>query len=403
MTVMNITFLLTAGLQRPAGLRYFPLAKELVRLGHRVKILALHPNLQSCEQRTTQIDGVHIQYVGQMHAPKAEGDVTRFGPWQLTRVVFASTLGMLREVAKTPGDVLHLGKPQPINGTAALLGGKLLRGRPLYLDCDDYEAGANAFSAQWQRKIFAAFEDNLPRFAEGITVNTTFLRERYIDMGYPARRIVYVPNGIDADRFRALSDRQADAIRARLGVRDQRLVAYVGSLTFINHRVDLLLQAFALVAQERPEAVLLLVGGGPDLEASRMQAQRLGVERRVIFVGRVSPSAAPYYLKIADVSVDPVDDDPVARARSPLKIFESMAVGTPVVTGDVGDRREILADGKAGLLVAPGDSKALAAGILDLLQDDDKRVRMGEAGLRASERYYWHVLVNDFVKVYGLS
>ena len=391
------------GLERPSGLRYFPLAKELVRLGHKVRVLALHPNLGSCEQRRTQIEGVDVHYVGQMHAPKAEGHVTRFGPRQLTRVVLASTFCMLREVAKTPPDVLHLGKPQPINGTAALLGGKLLRGRPLYLDCDDYEAGANAFSAQWQRKIFAAFEDNLPRFAQGITVNTTFLKERYIDRGYPARKIVCVPNGIDADRFRALSDRQADAIRARLGLRGQRLVAYVGSMTFINHRVDLLLQAFALVAQERAQAVLLLVGGGADLEASRLQAQSLGLESRVIFVGRVSPSEAPYYLKIADVSVDPVDDDPVARARSPLKIFESMAVGTPVVTGDVGDRRDILADGKAGLLVAPGDPEALAAGILDLLQDEDRRAAMGEAGLRASESYYWHVLVNDFVKVYGVS
>lgn len=399
---MKITFLLTMGLERPSGLRYFPLAKELVRLGHKVRVLALHPNLRSCEQRRTQIEGVDVHYVGQMHAPKAEGHVTRFGPWRLTRVVFASTLGMLREVAKTPADVLHLGKPQPINGSAALLGGKLLRATPLYLDCDDYEAGANVFSARWQRKIFAAFEDNLPRFTEGITVNTTFLRERYIDMGYPTRRIVHVPNGIDADRFRALKDTQADRIRARLGVDNQRVVAYVGSLTFVNHRVDLLLDAFALVARECTEAVLLLVGGGADLEASRLQAQSLGLEKRVIFVGRVSPSVAPYYLKIADVSVDPVHDDAVARARSPLKIFESMAVGVPVVTGDVGDRRNILADGKAGLLVNPGDRQALAEGILQLLHDEDRRRAMAEMALEVRERYYWDVLVKDFVSVYDM-
>lgn len=399
---MKITLLLTAGLERPAGLRYFPLAKELARLGNEVRVLALHPNLGSCAARRTQIEGVDVHYVGQMHAPKPEGDSGRFGPWQLTRVVFASTLGMLREVAKDPGDVLHLGKAQPINGSAALLGGKLLRSTPLYLDCDDYEARANAFSAEWQRKIFAAFEDNLPRFAEGITVNTTFLRERYIDMGYPARRIVHVPNGIDADRFRALKDTQADRIRARLAVDNQRVVAYVGSLTFVNHRVDLLLDAFALVAAECSDVVLVLVGAGADAQELRVRAERLGLADRVIFVGYVPPSISPYYLKIAHVSVDPVDDDAVARARSPLKIFESMAVGTPVVAGDVGDRREILADGRAGLLVAPGDCKALACGILELLKDEDKRVSMAEMALGASEKYYWHVLVKEFVKVYNL-
>ena len=399
---MKITLLLTAGLERPAGLRYFPLAKELARLGNEVRVLALHPNLGSCTARRMQMEGVDVHYVGQMHAPKPRGDSGRFGPWELTRVVFASTLGMLREVAKDPGDVLHLGKAQPINGSAALLGGKLLRATPLYLDCDDYEARANAFSAEWQRKVFAAFEDNLPRFAEGITVNTTFLRKRYADMGYPARRIVHVPNGIDADRFRALKDTQADRIRARLGVDNQRVVAYVGSLTFVNHRVDLLLDAFALVAAECSDVVLVLVGAGSDAQELRVRAERLGLADRVIFVGYVPPSISPYYLKIAHVSVDPVDDDSVARARSPLKIFESMAVGTPVVAGDVGDRREILADGRAGLLVAPGDCKALACGILELLKDEDKRVRMAETALGASEKYYWHVLVKEFVKVYNL-
>ncbi len=70
-----------------------------------------------------------------------------------------------------------------------------------------------------------------------------------------------------------------------------------------------------------------------------------------------------------EVSVEPVYDDLAARARSPLKILESLAVGTPVVAGDVGDRREMLYDGQAGLLVKPGDSDALATGILALLQD----------------------------------
>jgi glycosyltransferase involved in cell wall biosynthesis len=91
-----------------------------------------------------------------------------------------------------------------------------------------------------------------------------------------------------------------------------------------------------------------------------------------------------------------------ARARSPLKVFESFAVGTPVVTGDVGDRRNILGDGEAGMLVNPGDAHALAKGIVTVLRDRDRAQAMGEAALRLRERYYWDVLVQDFVEVYGL-
>jgi len=72
---------------------------------------------------------------------------------------------------------------------------------------------------------------------------------------------------------------------------------------------------------------------------------------------------------MADVSVDPVYDDEVARARWPVKIMESLALGVPIVTGDVGDRREILGEGTAGLLVSPGDPGTLADGLEAVLND----------------------------------
>ncbi len=61
----------------------------------------------------------------------------------------------------------------------------------------------------------------------------------------------------------------------------------------------------------------------------------------------------------------------------------------------------MLYDGQAGLLVKPGDSDALATGILALLQDRERARAMREAALQLRERYYWDVLVKDFVKVYG--
>jgi len=167
--------------------------------------------------------------------------------------------------------------------------------------------------------------------------------------------------------------------------------------------VDLLLQAFAIVRRRCSEAVLILVGGGQDYDFLRRHAEELSLGEAAIFVGRVKPEAVPYYTAMADVSTDPVYDDVVARARCPLKLFESMAVGTPVVTGDVGDRRDILGappqspptlggkfcDGEAGLLVEADDAQALAEGILLILEDDDLAHAMREAALRLREKYYW--------------
>jgi glycosyltransferase involved in cell wall biosynthesis len=396
--MMRITFLLTGSLEDPAGLgRYFPLAKELVRLGNEVNILALHPNLSALSQRHLEKNGVKVHYVGQMHVRKVGSQKTYFSTAGLTKVVLASSLRMSFRTLLTETDVIHLGKPHPINGVAAL-GTKLLRGKRLYLDCDDYEAESNRFSGRWQKAVVRLFEDNLPRFVSGMTVNTRFMQERNIALGFPAERIVYVPNGVDRERFANVDLGKVQGLRRKLGLDNKKVIAYMGSMSLVNHPLDLLLEAFAIVRRRCSDAVLILVGGGQDYDFLQRRAEELGLGEAAIFAGRVKPEAVPYYLALADVSIDPVHDDVVARARCPLKLFESMAVGVPVVTGDVGDRREIL--GRAGLLVAPGDAEALVEGILAVLRDEVRAKAIAETALEMRERYCWDVLVRDFVRVY---
>jgi glycosyltransferase involved in cell wall biosynthesis len=398
--MMRITFLLTQSLEDPSGLgRYFPLAKELARLGNEVNILALHPNLSGLSQPRFQVGGVKMHYVGQMHVRKVGSQKTYFSTLGLVRVALASSLRMGFRTLLTETDVIHLAKPHPINGVAALTT-RFLRGKRLYLDCDDYEAESNRFSGRWQKAVVALFENNLPRFVSGMTVNTRFMQERNIALGFPAERIVYVPNGIDRERFADIDLGRVQELRRELGMGNKRVVAYVGSMSLVNHPLDLLLEAFAIVRRRCSDAVLILVGGGQDYGFLRRRAEELGLGEVAIFVGRVKPEAVPYYLALADVSIDPVHDDVVARARCPLKLFESMALGVPVVTGDVGDRRDILDGGRAGMLINPGDAHALAKGIVTVLRDWDRARAMREAALRLRERYYWDALVKNFVEVY---
>jgi len=397
----RITFLLTQSLGDPSGLgRYYPLSKELARLGHEVSVLALHPDLGSLSQRRLEDSGVRVHYVGPMHVRKAGNQKTYFSTAGLLRVALGSSLRLSWQALLSETDIIHVGKPHPINGVAAVAA-RLLRGRKLYVDCDDYEAESNRFAGRWQKVLVALWEDKLPRLARGLTVNTRFTQERYARLGFPARRIVYVPNGVDRERFGAIDPRQVQDLRRRLGLEDKRVVAYVGSMSLVNHPVNLLLDAFGDVRRQCGQAVLLLVGGGEDYDGLRHQAAELGLGEAALFTGKVPPGEVPLYLALSDISVEPVYDDLAARARSPLKIVESLAVGTPVVSGDVGDRREMLDGGRAGLLVKPGDSNALAEGIVTLLQNPEQVQAMHEAALQVRERTYWDVLVKDFVKVYG--
>lgn len=398
---MKITLLLTMGIDRPSGRRYFHLARELVRHGYMVRILALHPDLANCAQRRFVRDGVEIWYVGQMHARKSDSMPERFTPLQLLRVLIASTLGMIWGIICSPADIYHLGKPQPINGLAALLGVVLLRRRRFYVDCDDDEVASNRLTAGWQRAVFAFWQWLLPRLAVGVTVNTQFLADRIRRAG--VARIAYVPNGVDLNVWRRPPQAVVDGLRGALGLDGRSIIAYVGTLALHNHPVDLLIDAFTLISTQMPNSTLLLIGGGEDLLPLRGRVEQLGLQDRVYFIGHVAQSSVRGFLSLATLSVDPVYDNDVARARSPLKIFESMALGVPVVTGEVGDRAALLDGGHAGVLVAPNDPGALAEAIRALLNNQQRHQELVSASLKRAQCYTWAALAVQWKAVYHHS
>ncbi|NPV06459.1 MAG: glycosyltransferase family 4 protein [Anaerolineae bacterium] len=401
---MRLIFAIPQSLDDPSGRgRYWPLARELARLGHRVTLVCLHPDLAACHQRRFSRDGVHVLYVAQMHVRKRAGTKTYFPAWMLPWVAGRAALAMAVALRDVEADALHIAKAQPINGLATLARPGWWRNGRVYVDCDDHEAGSNNFQRGWQRSLVARVEDGLVRRARAVSVNTSVSAARVRSLGVPEARVVLVPNGVDRRRVQSLPSGLGAELRRRHGLQDGPLVVYVGSLSLANHAVDLLLDSFALAAQRRPQLRLVLVGGGEDAPALRERAQQLGIGKRALFVGAVGPEEALAWLQTADLSVDPARDDPAHRARAPLKLVEAMAVGTPTLTSDVGDRIATLGEGAAGYFVPPGDAQALAEGIVAALDDPADRQERSRAALAAAESYYWDRLVHRFVHLYELG
>jgi glycosyltransferase involved in cell wall biosynthesis len=230
------------------------------------------------------------------------------------------------------------------------------------------------------------------------------MRDKLISWGIPPERIHYLPNGIERDRFSQIDLHQVAELKYQLGLIDQPVIAYVGSLSLPSHPVDLLLKAFSNLLQFHPDAVLLLVGGGEDITGLKNLAQRLGIEHAVRFIGRVASEQVPLYYRLAKVSVDPVYDNDAARGRCPLKLFESWACGIPIVTADVGDRRMLLrgesGDLPAGLFVMPGDYESLAKGISQVLRQPDLANSVVAAGQQRIQGYYWDILSTQLLDFY---
>lgn len=397
---MRILFLLTQDLESPSGMgRYAPLGRELARLGHQVRIAALHSSFYELADKHPRLGDAWVDYVAPMHVRK-EGNVkTYYAGGELALVVLRATWQLTRAALRSDADIIHLGKPHPMNSLAGLAG-KWLRRRQLLLDCDDYEAGVGNFSSEWQKRVVTFFEDSMPFRVSHITTNTHFTRERLVGLGVPPGRISYISNGIDRQRFNPPDPAVLERLMVQLGLAGKQVVGFVGSLSRPGHPVNLLFDAFDLVQRDLPESRLLLVGGGEDFPRLQEQARRMGLEEKVIFCGRISPNEVGNYYRLAHVSVDPVLDDEAARGRSPLKLFESWACGVPFVSCKVGDRGRLLGDPPAGLLAKPGDAGSLAEEILRILQDAGLAAELKARGLQRAEEYYWDVLARQMEQVY---
>ena len=177
-----------------------------------------------------------------------------------------------------------------------------------------------------------------------------------------------------------------------MGLTGNSVVGFIGSLSGPSHPVDLLLEAFKILINDEDQAILMLVGGGEDLQSLKNQASKLGISNYVKFCGRVPPDSVSLYYSLADVSVDPVNDDDGARGRSPLKLFESWACGIPFVCGDVGDRRHLLGDPPAGVLSRPGDPDSLAKAIHSIIINPEMAEELRQRGLERVNSFTWDKL-----------
>ena len=220
----------------------------------------------------------------------------------------------------------------------------------MWVDCDDYEAAAGRFNGRFQQKVVAWFEKTLPRLADHITTNTHFMEQKLVSWGIPRQKITYLPNGVDPGRFPTPTTAEIEALRSQLGLQGCKahapgshggVVLYAGSLSLPSHPITLLIEAFRLVLEKRPLARLVIVGGGEDYAPLQHLVDEQGLRETVRFCGRVPAGEVVRYYHLADVSVEPVNDDDAARGRCPIKLFESWACGAPFISADVGDRRHI--------------------------------------------------------------
>ena len=204
------------------------------------------------------------------------------------------------------------------------------------------------------------------------------LRSDIVARGLASDRVSVIPNAVN------LADFQPDGppdptLQAKLGLQGATVLGFIGSF-YAYEGLDLLLSATPSLLQERPELRVLLVGGGPQEQALKAQAQSLGIADKVIFTGRIPHAEVNRYYDLLDLLVYPRHPMRLTELVTPLKPLEAMAQGRMLVASDVGGHRELIADGKTGHLFKAGNADDLVATVLKALKHRERWPEMRAAG-----------------------
>ncbi len=284
--------------------------------------------------------------------------------------------------------------------------------RRVLVECGPFDAvyerhslwSAAAMEYAWNRRIPGVLEINAPLVEEHRRFRGRFdvrLAERqrrrafraascllpvsrplaaWIRRVYPwTGRIEIIPNGVDVERFRPPSS----AVASSSGM----VIGYCGSLK-PWHDPATLIRAFGKISRRRPDLRLELVGEGPCLASLKALAQKERAASRIVFRSPVAFEDVPRIIGRFDIAVSPFR---MVRPFyfCPLKVYEYMAAGRPVVAPSLGDLPALLEWGRAGMLYRPESVRDLARTLVRLIENPTLRHSLGEEAARAVRAHTW--------------
>ncbi|OHA30095.1 MAG: hypothetical protein A3G52_02350 [Candidatus Taylorbacteria bacterium RIFCSPLOWO2_12_FULL_43_20] len=224
--------------------------------------------------------------------------------------------------------------------------------------------------------------------ASNIIVVTKYLKNELVENGFSAEKIIVAPDAVDIEAF-DITISKKDA-RLKLDLPEDRvLVGYVGMFRTMGMEKGIN-TAIRSLKFWGDGIMLVLVGGNlKDIDFYKRSAKDLGVIDKVMFVGRVTHDVIPLYLKAFDIFIAPFPDNKHYKYyMSPLKIFEYMAGGRPIITSDLPSIREILSE-KNSTLVKPNNPEALAQGVHYLLDTRNLAQKLSHQAFQDVKQYTW--------------
>ncbi|HSM70545.1 MAG TPA: glycosyltransferase family 4 protein [Anaerolineales bacterium] len=335
-------------------------ARSLSSAGHQVRVFSPMLSLPPSEKQTLASNGV---------------GVTRFGAHKRVddSLVDWSEL-ITEEHTREPFDLLHAYFLPQAGFVAAYAGRYLSLPSVVSIRGNDIERAAFD-SARFSHVMYAL------QNASAVTTNTNELAKKakaFID-----REIYITPNGVDTEHFKPMDRNPALVDTFNLQLPNLSIIGFVGELRE-KKGLKTLLSAYAQIQEQRSLALLIIgeVRKGDDKKVFD-EFQMANPDAHIIVTGYIHPKDLPAYYSLIDIFIHPS-----LRDGMPNAVLEAMACEKAVIATPVGGMKDILEDGKNGVIVNVNDPSMLAEKVVELLEDPIKYASLG--------KYARELVVNKF-------
>ena len=379
-----------------AQARLSAFAGQLQRAGHEVEVVTALPNypagkLDEADRRLLGrrevLNGVPVRRTWLLTA-------TGVGARRLASYLSFAATGLVSALVAGRPDVVFVESPPLFLGVSGWMAARRA-GAAFVLNVSDLWPDSvrdlGVLSDGPSLRAAERLERWLYARATAVTAVTEGIREALVERkGVPARKVLFLPNGVDLDQFRPTDP--DPAVRARHGLPDGPLVLFTG-----NHGYAQALETVIAAAELVPEVTIALVGAGSDKARIQELAQERGTTN-VRFLPPVPQSEiAPLYGQ-AVAGLATLRNSALMEGARPAKALAVMGCGRPVIYSGAGEGVALVRAAEAGLVAPPEDPRALAAAIRRLVKDPDEAARMGANGRRYVESHLsWPALTDAWL------
>ena len=267
---------------------------------------------------------------------------------------------------------------------AVSIGEKL--GIPVIVKIDDavYEKSTGLKSIQRKvEKILSA--KTLNKSSKILVANneTKEIVNEFYDVS--PEKIEIMPNGIDTKIFHTSV------------IKKSKMILFSGVM--YNHRgIDVLLNAAPTVIKKIPEVKFVLLGDGPELDNLKKIAENLKIEKNIEFKGWIKRDEVMNYLADASIAIGPLRSTTVTKNALPIKVLEYMASSLPILSQKDTLANDVLVDDENGYSVT--DPEDLATKIIHILENNEKRIKMGTKSYEMSLKFDWENVAKKILTEY---